>query len=166
MALSAFARNAFTDMPLQQQEMGGGKKIMSMKIFDKELLGFTQNDFFFSMIYLIPFTLSKADILFQQKIPVFFGLFEMGIGRIALVSAALSVASSIYFLQKNKINDQLLSLFPEVGVASKQSNSSSNLSTLMAGMLLLAIAGGMIWWFGKVQHTCPSFSKSLNLSGR
>ena len=63
-------------------------------------------------------------------------------------------------LQKNKINDQLLSLFPETRIASIQTHSSLNLSKLLAGFLLLAIAGGMVWWFGKVQHTCPSFSKS------
>ena len=63
-------------------------------------------------------------------------------------------------LQKNKINDQLLSLFPETRIASIQTHSSLNLSKLLAGFLLLAIAGGMVWWFGKVQHTCPYFSKS------
>jgi len=64
-------------------------------------------------------------------------------------------------LQKNKINDQLLSLFPVESATNTKANKTSNLSKLLAGFLLLAVAGGMIWWFGDVQHTCPNFSEEV-----
>jgi len=104
MMLSALARNAFTDLPLQQQAMGKGKGTVSVKIAGRELAGFTVNDLYFSGIYLIPFTLSKADLLFHDKVEVFGGSFEMGIGRILLLSGALIAAEGIYLMQKHQIH--------------------------------------------------------------
>ncbi len=105
MMLSLFARNAFTDLPMLQQAMGKGKGIVSVKAFGKELAGFTVNDLYFSGIYLIPFTLSKADLLFHEKISVFGGNYEMGIGRILLLSSALVAGEGIYLMQKRMIHN-------------------------------------------------------------
>jgi len=64
-------------------------------------------------------------------------------------------------LQKNRINDKLLSLFQIEGVTNNTFKKRSNLSTLLVGLLLLAFAGGLIWWFDSVKHTCPSFPKEV-----
>ncbi len=103
MMLSAFARNAFTDLPLQQKSLGKGKGIVSIKIGGKEFAGFTTNDLYFSAIYLLPFTLSKADLLFHEKISIFGDSFEMGIGRVLLISGALLAGEGMYLLQKLQI---------------------------------------------------------------
>lgn len=47
------------------------------------------------------------------------------------------------------------------GTPNSTSNKPSNLSRLLVGALLLAFAGGLIWWFGSVQHTCPYFPKEV-----
>ncbi len=64
-------------------------------------------------------------------------------------------------LQNNKINDKLLSLFHIEGTAKSIPKTSSNLSKFLVGGLLFLMAGGIVWWFGAVQHSCPSFSKEV-----
>lgn len=64
-------------------------------------------------------------------------------------------------LQKNKINDKLLSLFHVEGTTNSTPTKSSNLSRILVGVLLLAFAGGVIWWFDSVKHDCPSFREEV-----
>jgi len=64
-------------------------------------------------------------------------------------------------LQRNKINNKLLSLFQIEGTTSSASTTSTTLSKILVGLLLLAFAGGVIWWFESVQHTCPAFPEEV-----
>lgn len=64
-------------------------------------------------------------------------------------------------LQKNKINNQLLSLFEVEGISRNTPKKTSNLSKLVVGVLLLAFAGSVIWWFDSVKHTCPYYPKEV-----
>lgn len=105
---------------------------------------------------VFPF-LKKQDLSTEQSAAV--AVIETAFNKLQKDSLKGTLSYKDERLQRNKINDQLLSIFHVEGVTSYSSKKTSNLSKLGVGLLLLAIAGIFIWGFESIQHTCPSFPK-------
>lgn len=103
--------------------------------------------------------LRKQDLPAQQSATI--ALIEAEFNELQKSSLKGVISFQEERLAKNKINDKLLSLYQAEGSTIHPPNKTSNLSRLLVGVLLLAFAGGLIWWFGSVQHTCPSFPKEV-----